>query len=198
MRVLLHICCAPCTIEPFEQLTADGHEVTGCFINPNIHPLIEFRRRLKSVRVLQERLPIPVLYDQEYGLDDYLDAVRRHRPGRCEDCYRLRLGRTARLAAERGFDAFTTTLLSSTHQDHDAVRRVAEEAAEQSGVPFLYADWRPLAERGHERAGKMHLYMQSYCGCIFSERERYESTSLHLYKGPGPLRSAEDEKDAET
>jgi len=198
MKVLLHICCATCAIEPFEQLTAEGHQVTGCFINPNIHPLIEFRRRLKSVKVLQEHLPMPVIYDEDYGLQVYLDTVDRHGPARCEGCYRLRLGRTARRAVEGGFGAFTTTLLSSAHQNHDLVRRIGEEAAEQSGSAFLYADWRPLAERGHERARKMHLYMQSYCGCIFSEYERFADTARHIYKGPGPLRDTESEKAAES
>lgn len=198
MDVLLHICCGACAIEPFEQLSAEGHRVTGCFFNPNIHPLVEFRRRLKSVKVLQERLPIPVIYEEDYGLEAYLDAVDRHRPARCEGCCRLRLGHTARLAAERGFGAFTTTLLSSAHQDHELVRRVGERMAEQSGVAFLYADWRPLAERGHERARKMHLYMQSYCGCIFSEWERFRDTGLHLYRGPGPLRKADDQEHADS
>jgi hypothetical protein len=197
MKVLLHICCATCAIEPFEQLTAQGHAVTGCFFNPNIHPLIEFRRRLKSVKVLQERLPMPVIFDEDYGLQTYLDAVDRHSPARCEGCYRLRLGHTARLAAERGFGAFTTTLLSSTHQDHELVRRVGEEAAGKSGVPFLYADWRAVSERGHERARAMRLYMQGYCGCIFSEWERFKDTGLHLYRGAGPLQEVDGEDEAE-
>jgi len=197
MKVLLHICCAACAIEPFEALSAQGHEVTGLFFNPNIHPLVEFRRRLKSVKVLQERLPMPVIFGEDYGLEVYLDAVDRHAPARCEGCYRLRLGHTARLAVGRGFGAFTTTLLSSTHQDHELVRRIGEEVGEQSGVPFLYADWRALSERGHERARAMRLYMQGYCGCIFSEWERFRDTGLHLYRGSGPLREVEGEADAQ-
>ncbi len=193
MNVLLHICCAACAIEPFERLSAEGHRVTGCFYNPNIHPLVEFRRRLKAVKVLQERLPMPVVYAEDYGLVAYLDSVDWHSPARCEGCYRLRLAHTARLAAERGFDAFTTTLLSSAHQDHELIRRVAEGAAEQSGVAFLYADWRGLSERSHERARKLRLYMQSYCGCIFSEQERYRDTTLHIYRGAGPLRDVDQE-----
>jgi predicted adenine nucleotide alpha hydrolase (AANH) superfamily ATPase len=196
MTALLHICCAACAIEPFEQLTAQGQRVTGCFFNPNIHPLIEFRRRLKAVRVLQERLPLPVIYEEDYGLLAHLDAVDWHSAARCEGCYRLRLAHTARLAAERGFGVFTTTLLSSTHQDHDLIRRVGEAAAEQSGVQFLYADWRPLSERSHERARKMGLYVQAYCGCIFSEQERYRDTTLHLYRGAGPVLTADQEGEA--
>lgn len=172
---------------PFEELREEGHEVTGLFYNPNVHPLIEFRRRLKAQRVLQERLPIAVIYVEEYGLREFLEAVDWRGGGRCEDCYRLRLSRTARKAADRGMDAMTTTLLSSRHQDHQLIRRVGEECAEQAGVEFLYRNWRPLAEESHRRAQKMNLYLQSYCGCIFSECERYRETSRHLYRGPGPL-----------
>jgi hypothetical protein len=186
MRVLLHICCAACAIGPYEDLTARGHDVTGYFYNPNIHPLIEFRRRLKALKVLQERLPIPVIYEEQYGLMEYLDAVAWASPGRCTGCYRLRLGRVAREAVARGFEAMTTTLLASEHQDHDLVRQTGSEAARQNGLEFVYEDWRPLAAQSHDRAKQMGLYLQNYCGCIFSEWERFKDTAQHLYRGPGP------------
>jgi predicted adenine nucleotide alpha hydrolase (AANH) superfamily ATPase len=189
MRVLLHICCGPCAILPFERLAADGHDVLGFWYNPNIHPFVEFRRRLKALKVLQERIPLPVAYDERYGLDDFLCEAqwRAPRAERCASCYRLRLDRTAEEAARRGIPAFTTTLLSSTHQDHETVRLVGEECAAGHGAEFLYADWRPLAEESHERARAMNLYLQSYCGCVFSEWERYRDTTLHAYRGSGPL-----------
>ncbi|MFW6189215.1 MAG: epoxyqueuosine reductase QueH [Planctomycetota bacterium] len=190
MRILLHVCCGPCAIEPFEQLTDEGHEVTGYFYNPNIHPLVEFRRRLKAARVLQERLPIPIIYNRNYGLRRFLERVDWRGDGRCADCYRLRLGAVAQAAAERGFDAMTTTLLGSRHQDHDALRRIGREAAGAAGTNFLCADWRGLSDRGHERARGMNLYLQNYCGCIFSEQERFEHTTRHLYRGPGPQAEA--------
>ncbi len=188
MNVLLHICCGPCAIEPFHRLQAAGHEVTGYFYNPNIHPLIEFRRRLKAVRVMQERLPIPVECDSDYGLRCWMEnaAWRGARTGRCASCYRLRLRQSAQRAAERGCKAFTTTLLASRQQDHALVKLTGEEAAEAAGVEFLYADWRKAAERSHERAREMRLYLQSYCGCIFSEQERFAPTNRHVYRGPGP------------
>jgi predicted adenine nucleotide alpha hydrolase (AANH) superfamily ATPase len=189
MNVLLHICCAPCAILPFERLLEDGHDVLGFWYNPNIHPFVEFRRRLKALKVLQERLPLAVVYDERYGLQQFLNHVEwEGAPGeRCADCYRLRLERTAREAARRRMEAITTTLLSSRHQDHDLVRRVGEECAAAHGVEFYYADWRPIAEEGHERARAMNLYLQPYCGCMFSEWERFRETSVHVYRGSGPL-----------
>jgi len=188
MKVLLHICCAACAIEPVEQLEREGHEVTGCFCNPNIHPFIEFRRRMKALKVLQEHIRLPVVYEEDYGLSEWLGSVRwaGPRPQRCADCYRLRLARTAQRAAEGGFPAFATTLLSSTHQDHRVIRSVGAECARAHGVQFLAEDWRPLAELGHRRARQMRLYMQSYCGCVFSEWERFRDTGRHVYRGQGP------------
>ena len=193
MKVLLHICCAPCAIGPLEALHGEGHAVTGLFYNPNIHPLIQFRRRLKAVKVYNEREHLPMIYDEEYGLVRFLDAVHRPdeaaalQPGvRCECCYRLRLSRAAHVAHERGMDAFTTTLLSSKHQNHEAIRRMGEEMAATHGVTFLYRDLRPLADASHEAARRRHLYLQNYCGCIFSEWERFRDTAQHLYRGASP------------
>jgi predicted adenine nucleotide alpha hydrolase (AANH) superfamily ATPase len=189
MKVLLHICCAPCAILPFEQLCGAGHDVLGFWFNPNIHPFVEFRRRLKALKVLQERIPLPVVYDERYGMTEFLRSTdwQASRAARCATCYRLRLRKTAEEAAARGLAAFTTTLLSSTHQDHELIRRTGSECAAAQGVEFLYRDWRPLSEESHERARGLKLYMQSYCGCMFSEWERYRETRIHTYRGSGPL-----------
>ena len=198
MKVLLHTCCAPCCLGPYEDLAGGGHEVTGYFYNPNVHPLIEFRRRLKAMKVLQERLPIPVIYEEAYGLSEFLQAVRWQGADpaqRCADCYRLRLGSAAGVAAERGFDAFTTTLLGSTHQDHGLIARVGRRCADEHGVEFIEADWRARSEEGHRRARQMGLYLQTYCGCVFSEWERFRDTRLHLYRGPGPIPAPEPAPD---
>jgi hypothetical protein len=185
MHVLLHTCCAVCTAAPLEELKGRGHRVTAFFYNPNVHPLIEFRRRLKAQKVLAERLALDLVCEEGYGLRDWLEAVdwRAEGPARCEGCYRMRLARAAELAHRRGLDAFTSTLLISPHQHHDMVRRVGEERGAAAGVPFLYRDWRPLAEESHRQTRRMNLYHQQYCGCVFSEYERFKETTLHLYQG---------------
>jgi len=182
MNLLLHTCCSACAPGPFRELSAEGHAVTALFYNPNVHLLIEFRRRLKAMKVLQEHQPIPVIYVEQYGLREFLENVNWRGDERCTDCYRLRLDRTAHEARERGFEAISTTLLGSTHQDHDLIRQVGVECALREGLQFVARDWRPLAEEGHREASRLHLYRQQYCGCIFSEYDRFKDGSKHLYR----------------
>lgn len=180
--LLLHICCACCLCAPLEEFAKEGFEVTGYFYNPNIHPLLEFRRRMKALRVYQESNPIRIIYHEEYGLRDYLKNVDYEGTDRCKDCYTLRVRETARYAKENGFSSFSSTLLFSKHQDHEQVRTICEEASNRHGIKFTYRDYRHLTQKSHEIAKRKMLYQQSYCGCIFSEYERYKDTTRHLYK----------------
>jgi hypothetical protein len=180
--LLVHVCCGECLAGILEPLARHGR-FAAFFHNPNIHPLLEFRRRLKSVQVLADRERIELVADDRYDPKAWLRAVPWDRPERCLACYRLRLAETARVAAARSFAAMTTTLLGSIHQDHEAVARIGREAARAAGLEFHYEDWRPMAARGHEEAKRRSLYRQQYCGCIFSEQERFAPTRLHLYRG---------------
>ena len=183
MAVLVHVCCAACALAVMEPLGRVGR-VALHFYNPNIHPLIEFRRRLTAVQVLAARERLDLFADDRYGLKEFLSRTAPwDRPARCLACWRMRLSETARLAADKGFEAITTTLLSSAHQDHEAVRRIGQEAAVAKGLAFHYEDFRPLAEAAHGEARRRNLYRQQYCGCIFSEEERFAPTRLHLFRG---------------
>ena len=92
---------------------------------------------------------------------------------RCGYCYRVRMEETAKYAAENGYDSFTTTLLISPYQNHEMICAVAKAMGEKYGVEFLYRDFRPLFQAGQEYAREHGFYMQKYCGCIFSEEDRY-------------------------
>ena len=198
MRTLIHVCCAPCLIGPLEALRAESVEPAGFFYNPNIHPLLEFRKRIKALHVFRECDDLPIEIVTDYGLEKfirevYLPTLQEHaadtkpdRRKRCENCYRLRLRATAQRAREQGSDSFTTTLLVSPHQYHDLVREVGESVAAETGIEFLSRDFRPLDRRSHELARKRMLYQQSYCGCCFSEYERYCGTSREIYRGSAP------------
>jgi len=174
MNLLLHLCCGPCTLYPLTVLRDEGIEPRGFFYNPNIHPFREFKQRLGAVRTLSEKTGLAVELEKEYGLNDYLRQVVFHETERCHLCYRMRLEATARHAKEIGADGFTTTLLYSRYQQHGLIRSVAEEVAAAHGIPFYYRDFRDGWQQGIEMAIEMDLYRQPYCGCIYSEQERYD------------------------
>ncbi|MBQ9964800.1 MAG: epoxyqueuosine reductase QueH [Clostridia bacterium] len=175
---LLHICCAPCSIRCIETLRAEGIEPVGYWYNPNIHPYTEYRSRKTTLEEYAKAIDLPLIINNEYGLRPFLHAVGEAFDDRCETCYRMRLNEVARTAAEKGFASFTTTLLISPYQDHELIVRVANEAAAAHGVTFLYRDFRPYFKEGQQIARDSGLYMQKYCGCIFSEEERYRRKKI--------------------
>ncbi len=170
---LLHICCAPCSIHCIQTLRNEGIEPTGYWYNPNIHPYTEYRSRKTTLQAYAESIGMKLIVNDDYGLRDFVRAIYPDLEHRCETCYRLRMEETARRAAEEGFSAFCTTLLVSPYQNHDLLVRTAEEAAVRHGVRFLYRDFRPGFCDGQQAARDLGLYMQKYCGCVFSEEERY-------------------------
>jgi len=174
MLVLLHICCGPCAIYPLEILQGKGIRVQGYFHNPNIHPYQEFKKRLETVEQLASRLDLPVEYNREYGLREYLRRVVFNEESRCGLCYDMRLGAAAGQARKIGAEAFTSTLLYSRYQDHELIRHKAEQLAEEYKIPFYYHDFREGWQQGIDMSKEMGLYRQSYCGCIYSEQERYD------------------------
>lgn len=177
MKLLLHICCANCGIFPFERMRANGIEVVGYFFNPNIHPYQEYQKRLEALKQYSERAGLEVLYRDEYLLEEFLRNVSSQPERRCAYCYSLRLEATAREAKERGFDQFSTTLLQSSHQDHQLIKETGDRIARTVGLPFYYEDFRPGWRRGVEVSKEMGLYRQQYCGCIYSEKERFAKSN---------------------
>jgi predicted adenine nucleotide alpha hydrolase (AANH) superfamily ATPase len=165
-------------------LRQEGFAVTGQFYNPNIHPYREFAFRLDSYRHMAEAEGLPATIVGEYGLSAFLTALKPlggsvYQPvseERCRICYRMRMEKTASVCKEMGFPAFSTTLLVSPYQNHDLIREAGETAALAYGLVFLYRDFRPGFRRGQAKAKETGLYRQGYCGCIFSEYERYGSS----------------------
>ncbi|SHI35865.1 epoxyqueuosine reductase QueH [Propionispora hippei] len=173
MRMLLHMCCGPCSVFPLKQLRELGHEVTGYFYNPNIHPYKEFRKRLETAQDFASRSQLTMIVDDSYTLEEFLTQALQAENGRCGMCYELRLRQTARYAKEQGFDCFTTSLLVSPYQKHELIRETCERMAAEEGISFLYVDFRTGWQEGVQISKDMELYRQPYCGCIFSEKERY-------------------------
>lgn len=148
--------------------------MTGFWYNPNIHPYTEYRRRLDALQQFAAAVELPIIYRDDYDLETHLgQTLGKGAPERCRECYRMRLRATAEAARSGGYDAFTTSLLVSPYQQHDDLRALGEEIGQHSGVPFLYRDFRPHYRAGRQRAAELGLYRQPYCGCVFSEKERY-------------------------
>jgi predicted adenine nucleotide alpha hydrolase (AANH) superfamily ATPase len=175
MKILLHICCAPCTIFPLRLLREEGNEVLGFFFNPNIHPYLEYQKRLDTLTAFAAQQSLTVIRDDDYPLEAFLQQVAFKEEERCRQCYMFRISKTAQTAKEGRFDAFTTTLLYSRYQKHDLIREEAESAAGKQGIPFLYRDFREGWDEGVRVSKETGMYRQPYCGCIYSEKERYFS-----------------------
>ncbi len=173
MKTLLHICCAPCANQPIEILRADKCEPTGFWFNPNIHPYTEYRARRDCLRLHAANVELPLIEKNDYALRPFIRTVAEDIEHRCGKCYEIRLYETAKTAAEGGFDCFTSSLFISPYQNHELLREVAERAANEFGVRFLYRDFRPYFRAGQDFAREHGFYMQKYCGCVFSEEERY-------------------------
>ena len=177
MTTLLHVCCAPCANRCVDVLREEGIAPTGFWYNPNIHPFTEYRSRRNCLQEYAKAVGLPLLERDEYALRPFVREVAEDIAGRCVKCYEMRLFATAKAAKEGGFDSFTSSLFISPYQNHELMRVVAERAAEQFGVEFLYRDFRPYFREGQERAREMGMYIQKYCGCVFSEEERYRKAS---------------------
>ncbi len=187
-RILVHMCCGPCSIYTIKTILKEKAQVFGFFHNPNIHPYSEFKLRLAAVKKLAALLSIEVIYDEEYrpmafikGMKASLDPGDHGGPGsgkppegpRCVYCYSERLEATARAAKANGFDAFSSSLLYSKYQNHEEIKRLGTGFAEKYGVDFYYEDFRPGWQSGIGQSREMGLYRQKYCGCIYSKMERY-------------------------
>ncbi|MFH1995861.1 MAG: epoxyqueuosine reductase QueH [Candidatus Omnitrophota bacterium] len=174
-KVLLHICCAPCAIYPVEWLRKAGHEVRGFFYNPNIHPYIEYMARKEAVEKYAHSENLKVACG-EYEIEKFFQNVVRDeglKSDRCPLCWWMRLRKTAQVATVGEFEAITTTLLVSPYQDHGLIASIGVEICRNSGLLFIGEDFRPGFRDARNKAKSEGIYCQNYCGCLFSERERY-------------------------
>lgn len=174
MKLLLHTCCAPCSVYCIETLRKEGIEPTLYWYNPNIHPYTEYKARRDCLIEYAKKINIKLIIEDEYGLQDFCKNTINNLQSRCSDyCYPIRLRKTFEYAKENGYDAVSTTLLYSIYQKHDFIKYYCEKLSNEFGIQFLYRDFRVGFWEGHEEAKNAGLYMQKYCGCIFSEEMRY-------------------------
>ncbi|HKJ99779.1 MAG TPA: epoxyqueuosine reductase QueH [Desulfotignum sp.] len=173
MKLLLHACCAPCTIYPLQVLRDMDFQVMGFFFRHNIHPFTECLKREETLRRYADDQNLKMIWQQGYELETFLRAVAFREKDRCRYCYHARLTAAARIAKKGKFDRFSSTLLYSRFQDHALIREMGNAVAKETGVEFLYYDFREGWKQGVAQSKAMDMYRQSYCGCIYSEKDRY-------------------------
>ena len=172
MKLLLHTCCAPCSVYCIKSLRAENIEPTLYWYNPNIHPYAEYKARRDCLVEYAKTKDVKLILEDAYGLDEFCRNVVDKITTRCEDyCYPKRLRQVFEYAKQNGYDAVSTTLLYSIYQKHEVIADLMEALASEYGIEFLYRDFREGWQEGQDEARAAGLYMQKYCGCVFSEEE---------------------------
>ncbi|MDZ4064341.1 MAG: epoxyqueuosine reductase QueH [Coriobacteriia bacterium] len=183
MRLLLHACCGPCLIEPYDAMSHE-YETDVLFANPNIHPAGEWVRRRDTLLDYAgaHGLTVIEIPQDARSWSSATAGLEDDRSRRCRACFGLRMDLTARAAAAGSYDGFATTLTVSPYQDGDSIRDAGEEAARAHGVRYIHRDFRNRYHEATKRARDGGMYLQNYCGCMLSSleatREREERRHL--------------------
>ncbi|MCD4734521.1 MAG: epoxyqueuosine reductase QueH [Bacteroidales bacterium] len=173
MKLLLHTCCAPCSIYPVQVLRQMDMDVMGFFYRHNIHPFQECQKREATLKQYSQAIDLKVIYQPDYRIEKFLQSVVFRENDRCRYCYHDRLKATALVAKKGKFEGFTTTLLYSKFQNHELIRETGEAIAKKYNLKFFYHDFREGWKSGIEESKRLDMYRQQYCGCIYSEKDRY-------------------------
>lgn len=174
MKLLMHACCAPCSVYCIDSLREEGIEPTLFWYNPNIHPFKEYEARRDCLKNYSNKKNVKAIFIDEYGFDAFCKNTINDVSARCVNyCYPTRLNKTFEYAKENGYDTVTTTLLYSIYQKHDFIKMECEKLSQKYGIDFLYRDFRVGYYVGHQKAFEEGLYLQKYCGCIFSEEDAF-------------------------
>ncbi len=173
MNLLLHMCCGPCTTSSHKRFNELGYNISGYFYNPNIHPYKEYKKRLETLEQYCKKEDINILIDDRYSLEEFLREVVYREENRCLYCYCMRLKETAQKARQEDISHFSSTLLISPYQNHELITEIGEDAAREFGVNFVYEDLRPFYKKSVKISRQEDMYRQTYCGCIYSEKDRY-------------------------
>ena len=173
-KLLLHVCCAPCSTHAIEILQKD-HDVTLFFYNPNVEPINEYEKRLQETERFAQALGLPLIVG-DYDNIDWHSAIQGHEQDkeggeRCSICFKQRLEKTAMLAKEKNFDLFTTTLTVSPYKNAEIINKIGKEIAQAVGIEFMESDFKKDNGYMHsvELSKQYNLYRQTYCGCLYSK-----------------------------
>lgn len=166
-KLLLHACCGPCLMWPLKELKEAGVDVSLLFYNPNIHPNVEWERRLDNTVKVARHYDVPLIVRGCSLAEEWLQRADQGKE-RCRFCYEIRMTCVAEEALKGGFDAVSSSLLVSPYQDRDLILKEGEKAVEGRGLTFVPYDWREGFRKGQKMARDLGLYRQKYCGCLVS------------------------------
>lgn len=172
--LLLHACCGPCSLEPVKYLREEGFEPTICWTNPNIQPIEEHDKRLKTLLAWADEVahvPVIVAEDRRDLWEAKVAPAGLAREARCRACYRVRLEESCRVAKEEGFHYISTTLVVSPYQLFDACHEVLSKLTPKYGLEEVWRDFRPHYPESVTDSRALGMYRQNYCGCRFSAAE---------------------------
>jgi hypothetical protein len=145
----------------------------GYYYKSNIHPYTECLKRQQTLETYADQIKMKVIYQDGYDLEGFLQKIIFREKNRCSVCYHERLLSTALMAKRGNFDCYSTTLLYSKFQNHELIKTIGESIGESVGIPFYYDDFRAGWKEGIETSKQLGMYRQQYCGCIYSEKDRY-------------------------
>ena len=148
-------------------------DIMGFFYRHNIHPFQECIKREDTLKKYSQSVDLKVIYQSDYKLEKFLQSIVFREKERCRYCYYDRLKATALVAKKGKFEGFTTTLLYSKFQNHELIKQTGEAIARKYGLKFFYHDFREGWKFGIEESKRLEMYRQQYCGCIYSEKDRY-------------------------
>lgn len=179
-KLLLHTCCAPCVLKCTEILQENNIDFVLYWFNPNIHPWTEYNSRKTNLIKFAKEQNIDYIVNDNYGLREFILKISPdfEFKKRCVECYKIRLENTVLYAKEYNYEYFSTSLLISPYQDHEFIKKTCEDLSQKYNIKFFYYDFRPYFREGQQIAREKNIYMQKYCGCIFSEEERYNKNKF--------------------
>lgn len=180
-RLLLQVCCGPCSTQVIERLK-DYFDMDLYFYNPMIYPREELYKRAENLKIVAEKSDFAgKVIIPSNDIKDFEEVALKRKDDKefgraCYDCYKLRLAETARLARDENYEYFTTSLSISPYKNSQWLNEIGEELEKEFGVKYLYADFkkRDGYKKSIELSKKYGIYRQEYCGCIFSKKEAEE------------------------
>jgi predicted adenine nucleotide alpha hydrolase (AANH) superfamily ATPase len=179
LKVFLHVCCAPDLILAHKKLKEKNIDYVAYFYNPNIYPKIEYEKRYNAFLKLKEKWGFEEI-KETYNHNEFTEIMKninvKNEHARCYNCMRFRMEKSVIEAKKRGYEVFTTTLLSSPRKKHEDIKKIAEKLSNKYNITFYYDNFRAnnAISEGAKFCKANNIYRQNYCGCEYSLIEAEE------------------------